>query len=200
MASKTCIQTRCHERRPYPKRFAAREEEKKGPPKHALTPTVKGTQKKEAKGKGKSSKLSAKAFYIMTKAKALGLSTRKDEHRVGPTDNIGGILCVDEKTLTTLRAIGKEFLKQALGRIFTGNFNLTTISLPIKCMRPVSLLETFGLGGCTVPLYLNKACLLKDPVERMKYIIVTQISTFRLTSNFLKPVLSLAHAFPSSIR
>jgi len=145
------------------------------------SPAKKPTQKATPK-------LSAKAFYILTKAKALPLSIRKDEYRMQPTDEIGGITLVDIKTLETLRQIGKEFFKKALSRILSFNFNLTTISFPIGCMRPVSLLECFAAGVCTAPILLNKAWNVKDPIERVKYVISMQISTFRHTSNFLKPV------------
>ncbi len=116
------------------------------------------------------------------------MSTRKDQYRMQPTDAIGGTTCVDAKTLEMLRLMGKDLLRKVLSKIFSLNFNLTTISFPIKCMRPLTLLECFGVGGCTVPLYLNKALALTDPLERMKYVMVTQLSTFRHTSNFLKPV------------
>lgn len=139
----------------------------------------------------KPKKISAKAFYILTKARQLTVSKRKDEYRASPTDKVGGVTCVDEKVLQTLRDIAKEFLKKLVGQILTFKFNLTTISFPIRCMRPLSLLESFGNGGCTVPLYLNKAWHLKDPVERLKYVMVMQLSTFRHTSSFLKPVFFL---------
>jgi len=100
------------------------------------------------------------------------------------------VICIDEKVLATLREVAKDLMKKIFSRIFSLNFNLTTISFPIRCMRPLSLLESFGVSGCTIPLYLNKAWTLKDPVERVKYSMVTQVSTFRYTSTFLKPVIS----------
>ena len=121
-------------------------------------------------------------------AESWGLSRHKDEYRVPPADETGGLPLIDEKVLSTLRAVAKEYLKELFGRIFRGNFNLTTISFPIKCMRPLSLLETFGNGGSLNPLYLNKAAILNDKIERIKYVIISQISTFYMTSNFLKPV------------
>ena len=129
-----------------------------------------------------------KARKILELAMNLGYVSRKDDNRVPPADEIGGLPLLDENIMSTLRAIGKEYLKELFGRIFSGNFNLTTISFPIKCMRPLSLLETFGRGGCTNPLYLNKAALTRDPLEKIKYIITCQISTFHVTSHFLKPV------------
>jgi hypothetical protein len=50
------------------------------------------------------------------------------------------------------------------------------------------LLETFGMGCSMCPMYLTKAAFLKDPVEKLKYVIISQLSTFYITSNFLKPL------------
>ena len=125
---------------------------------------------------------------ILERAKMLPYSIYKDEYRVPPSDDIGGLPLVDQKVLETLRNVAREYLKQFFGRIFRGNFNLTTISFPIKCMRPLSVLETFAHGGAMNPLYLNKAALCTDPLERLKYVIVAQVATFYYTSNFLKPV------------
>lgn len=126
---------------------------------------------------------------MMTKARSLTLSKRRDEYREPPNDKVGGVICVDENVLETLRLIAKDFMKKLFGQIFSLKFNLTTISFPIRCMRPLTILESFGISGCTIPLYLNKAWTLKDPIERVKYVIVTHLSTFRHTSNFLKPVI-----------
>ncbi len=129
---------------------------------------------------------------ILAKAQAWGISKFKDEFRQPPADTTGGMPLVDKKVMEVLRSVAKEYLKEIFGRLFSGNFNLTTISFPIKCMRPISLLETFGRGGATNPIYLNKAALHPDPIERIKYTIVAQLSTFYYTSNFLKPVSGLS--------
>lgn len=138
----------------------------------------------------KSKLLTSKAEEIIERAKTHGYSKYKDEYRVPPADKIGGLPLVDKKVTETLRNVAKEYLKQFFSRILRGNFNLTTISFPIKCMRPVSILETFGLACVLNPIYLNKAALLTDPIEQCKYMITSQISTYHLTSSFLKPVLS----------
>lgn len=129
-----------------------------------------------------------KTEEILAKAAAWKISKYKDDYRKPPADEIGGLPLVDQRVMEILRSVAKEFVKQFFGKILSGNFNLTTISFPIKCMRPVSLIETFSTGGALNPLYMNKAGILNDPVERMKYIIIAQISTFYYTSQFLKPV------------
>jgi hypothetical protein len=127
---------------------------------------------------------------ILFRARSHPYSKHRDDSRVPLANALGGLPLVDEKVLTTLRGIAKEYLKALFGRIMSGNFNLTTISFPIKCMKPVSLLETFGTGNCMGSLYLNKAAQITDPLERFKYVITSQIAPFHVTSNFLKPVLS----------
>eukprot|EP00826_Nyctotherus_ovalis_P058388 TRINITY_DN801_c0_g2_i1.p1 TRINITY_DN801_c0_g2~~TRINITY_DN801_c0_g2_i1.p1 ORF type:complete len:535 (+),score=114.72 TRINITY_DN801_c0_g2_i1:685-2289(+) len=125
---------------------------------------------------------------LIEKAKSIGYSKYKDDYRVPGDDKVGGMPLVDKKVMQLLRDVAKEYLKQFFGRIFSGNFNLTTISFPIKCMRPLSLLESFANGGALNLIYLTKATSLTDPVERVKYIISAQLSTFYSTSSFLKPV------------
>lgn len=129
-----------------------------------------------------------KVHEILERAKTQGYSKYKDEFRVPPADEVGGLPLVDKKVTELLRGVATEFIKQFFSRIIRGNFNLTTISFPIKCMRPVSVLETFGLACVYNPVYLNKAALLSDPIEQCKYMIASQISTYHLTSGFLKPV------------
>jgi hypothetical protein len=135
----------------------------------------------KTKGKNRSEK-------IVEKAKSLVYSKYKDDYRAIKDDKVGGIPLVDKKVMQLLRDVAKEYLKQFFGRIFSGNFNLTTISFPIKCMRPLSLLESFAYGGALNCIYLTKAASLSDPIERTKYIISAQLSTFYSTSSFLKPV------------
>lgn len=130
----------------------------------------------------------SKSETIIEQAKMLKYSKYKDDYRVIENDKVGGIPLIDKKVMQLLRDVAKEYLKQFFGRIFSGNFNLTTISFPIKCMRPLSLLESFANGGALNCIYLTKAASLTDPVERVKYIISAQLSTFYSTSSFLKPV------------
>lgn len=70
-----------------------------------------------------------------------------------------------------MRNTGKKIISQIGRKILSGDFNLTTISFPIKCMIPMSALEKALRSTCLFPYYLNKASLLKDPVERIKMVI-----------------------------
>jgi hypothetical protein len=134
-----------------------------------------------------------KAKEILEKARVHSYSKYKDEYRVPPADKVGGLPLIDKKVTEILRGVATEYLKQFFSRILRGNFNLTRISFPIKCMRPVSILETFGLACMYNPIYLSKAALLIDPIEQCKYMITSQISSYHLTSSFLKPVIFVCY-------
>lgn len=43
--------------------------------------------------------------------------------------------------------------------------------------------------ACFFPLYINKATLIKDPLERFKLVIAASLSSFYLTNSFAKPVI-----------
>ena len=46
----------------------------------------------------------------------------------------------DKELTSRLRGVGSEILKTVGRKILNGDFNLTTISFPIRCMSPISLL------------------------------------------------------------
>ena len=55
-------------------------------------------------------------------------------------------------------------------------------------MCPESLLQTIPFFHCTVPVYLNYAASLSDPVERMKLYMAQSISWYYYTVIFNKPL------------
>lgn len=73
-------------------------------------------------------------------------------------------------------------------KILSGKFNLTTISFPIKCMCPKSMLEAMGTIAGVYPFYMNAAALSNDPVERMKLVMTSSIAFLYPTHMFEKPV------------
>lgn len=64
---------------------------------------------------------------------------------------------LDSELSGRLRSAGKEILKTVGKNILSGKFNLTTISFPIKCMCPSSMLELIALIAGVNPLYINAA-------------------------------------------
>jgi hypothetical protein len=100
----------------------------------------------------------------------------------------GGIDCIDKEAVSTLRGVGWDLIKQVGKKLISGDFNLTTISMPIKVMMPLTILQTIALSIFNFPFYLNIASYYPDPVEKMKFLITATLSCYHKSSNFKKPV------------
>ena len=72
--------------------------------------------------------------------------------------------------------------------MISGKFNLTTISFPIKCMCPKSMLELTGLIASVYPLYINAAALTSDPIKRLSYVMVSSVAFALKSHQFEKPL------------
>ena len=107
------------------------------------------------------------------------------------SNNKGGIDCFDKEGVETLRGVGVDLIKQAGKKLISGDFNLTTIAMPIKVMMPLTILQTIARSIFNYPYYLNIANFYPDPVEKMKFLITANISCYHKSSNFKKPVINL---------
>jgi hypothetical protein len=94
----------------------------------------------------------------------------------------------DSELCTRLRSAGKEILKSVGKQILSGKFNLTTISFPIKCMCPTSMLELIATIVGVYPLYLNAAAQTTDPIQRLIFVMVSTIAFLFPTHQFEKPL------------
>lgn len=110
------------------------------------------------------------------------------DHRCEKAGYYGGFSCSDKALLSRLRSAASEIVKAVGKKLFSGNFDLTKISFPIKCMAPVSTLELMPTLQSTMPIYLNRAAMTTDPVERMKLVITHSISFFYKEKIFEKPL------------
>jgi hypothetical protein len=90
-----------------------------------------------------------------------------------------------------IRSTGVELIKQIGKKIISGDFNLTTISFPIKCMLPLTILQAIGKSYFNFPVYFNLAAIQHDPLERFKFVIVASLSCYFKSSHFLKPMNSI---------
>jgi hypothetical protein len=116
-------------------------------------------------------------------------SKLKDEWR--PQNNNakhGGIDLNDKEATSLLRSTGWDLVKQIGKKIISGDFNLTTVSVPIKVMIPLTILQTIANSLFNYPIYLNLAAHNPDPLEKFKFVIVASLSCFHKSSHFLKPV------------
>ena len=128
---------------------------------------------------------------FIEKAKSWRPSVLKDDYRVPEAGPNGGIPLVDDQVLNKLRAVGKEIIKSLGREILRGNFNLTTVSFPIKCMQPTTTLHNTLKSMTLGPLFFTKAGLTSNPIERLKFLACGTMGTYRNTSAFLKPVSSI---------
>ena len=87
-----------------------------------------------------------------------------------------------------LRSLGVDLIKEVGKKLLTGDFNLTTISFPIKVMLPLTILQTIANSYFQFPIYMNIASMQQDPLERFKYVVVATLSCFHKSSHFLKPM------------
>ncbi|CAG9326920.1 KES1_7 [Blepharisma stoltei] len=111
-----------------------------------------------------------------------------DDYRASNAYTSGGFALLDQQTVTKLRSVGKEIIREMGKKILSGNLNLTQISFPIRCMQGNTALHNTLKTALMNPLYLTKAAYINDPVERMKLVIVSSISSFIHTSTFEKPL------------
>jgi len=94
----------------------------------------------------------------------------------------------DEKTASLLRGLGWDLIKEIGKKIISGNFNLTQVTIPIKVMIPITILQHICNSHFNYPLYLNIASLTNNYIERMKFIIVATLSCWFKSSVMLKPL------------
>ena len=100
----------------------------------------------------------------------------------------GGVDFPNAETTSLLRGMGWDLVKQIGRKILNGDFNFTTVSIPIKVMVPISILQHICNGHFNYPLYMNLAYESNDPLQQMKYTIVACISSWYKSNVFLKPL------------
>ena len=68
------------------------------------------------------------------------MSEYKDDYRDENAGYYGGFQLTDPELTSRLRGAAKELILMAGKKILNGEFNLTRISFPIKCMCPKTIL------------------------------------------------------------
>jgi hypothetical protein len=116
-------------------------------------------------------------------------SNLKDEYRPeNANKSSGGVDFKNKELVSLLRSTGYDILKQIGKKILSGDFNLTTISFPIKVMLPLTILQTIAKSVFQFPIYMNLAMMQIDPIEKFKLAIVATISCYHASSFLLKPL------------
>jgi len=114
---------------------------------------------------------------------------RTDDYLAEHSSDKGGFELRDEELLNKHRSVISEMIKQVGRKVMNGEFDLTRISFPIRCMTNESALIIIARNFSTIPFYFSKASKLKDdPVERMKMIICADISCTIYNKSFEKPL------------
>ena len=119
--------------------------------------------------------------------KKFELTKFEDEFRPPAANKNGGIDFSNKEITALIRSSGTDIIKQIGRKILKGDFNLTTISFPIKVMIPITILQGIARSFFQFPYYMHIA-KDKDLYEKMKYTIVASISSFFCSSFFLKPL------------
>jgi len=112
----------------------------------------------------------------------------KDDYRMPDAHKDGGFPLNDAAVVAKYRGAFKDIMKQIGRSIFSGKFNLGSVSFPIKCMSDKSILYLIATMGIHAPLYMNRAALEKDPIERMKYVMIESLSFLYPCHVFDKPL------------
>jgi hypothetical protein len=113
---------------------------------------------------------------------------QSDDYRVEAASKYGGLTLLDSEVVSKIRSVGTEILKQLGKKLLSGNFNLTQISFPIRCMQASTALQNTLNTFMMVPFYITRAVAMNDPVERLKLVMISTLSSFVHTSTFEKPL------------
>ena len=129
-----------------------------------------------------------RAAEMLALAKAWKPSEHSDDSKDANAGYYGGFQLTDEATIARMRGAAKELVLMAGKKILNGEFNLTRISFPIKCMCPKTILQTLSWSQSCMNIYLNHAASLDDKVERVKLLIVASMASSYHDKIFEKPL------------
>lgn len=111
-----------------------------------------------------------------------------DDHRAADAHPNGGFPLNDQEVLQMFRNAIKSVISQVGRSLLSGKFNLASVSFPIWCMAPRSILQTMSLIGKHISFHLRAAALSNDPVFRMKQTIIACFGYIYPAHDFLKPL------------
>jgi hypothetical protein len=111
-----------------------------------------------------------------------------DVYRPIETNPKGGTNFCNKECVTLIRSVCTEVLKEIGKKILTGDFNLTTVSFPIKVMLPMTSLQSIPKSFFQFPYYMYLASQTNNEIEIMKYLIVSSISSLFCSNFILKPL------------
>ena len=108
---------------------------------------------KEIKRKNK------RALEIVEEARNLKPLDLSDDYRTPDAHKDGGFPLDDAQVIAKYRNAFKDVVKQVGRTIFSGKFNLASVSFPIKCMSDKSMLYLIATLCMHAPHYMTRAAL-----------------------------------------
>lgn len=87
-----------------------------------------------------------------------------------------------------MRSLAKYVISEVGKKILSGDLNLTKISFPVRACIANSALERTFNSAIFFPLYVNRACIVQNKIERFKLVITATIASFYINCSFLKPL------------
>ena len=78
-------------------------------------------------------------------------------------------------------------LLQSVGKKLMEGKGIVGISLPVRIFEKRSMIERICDLWCTGPIFLRKAALETDPIERMKFAITFVVSGMHVVASMRKP-------------
>ena len=115
-------------------------------------------------------------------------SQHDDDYRSAVGHSDGGFALTDKEVISKFRGAFKSLLGEIGSKIIKGDFNLTTVSLPIKAMDHNSILQTISTMGTVSSYFYTIAALTTDPIERMKLVVTGSIAYLEPTHHWNKPL------------
>lgn len=111
-----------------------------------------------------------------------------DDFRHPDAHKDGGFPLNDAAVIGKYRSAFKDIVKQLGKTIFSGKFNIGSVSFPISCMSHQSILYLIATMSIHSPIFMTRAALQRDPVERMRMVMLTSLSFLQPCHIFDKPL------------
>jgi len=98
----------------------------------------------------------------------------------------GGLINDDLEGIKMSRSVVAEIVKLMGKKLLSGQ-NLMSVTFPVRCCQPRTILECAAYQFVYAPHYLGRAAEAKDPAERLKQVVCCFTACMHTTSQFVKP-------------
>ena len=98
----------------------------------------------------------------------------------------GALWCHNQEELSSQSGIFMELLQRAGKKLMEGK-GIVAVSLPVRIFEKRSTIERICDIWCTGPIFLRKAAIEMDPIERLKLVITFVVSGMHMVASQRKP-------------